>query len=188
MPPGFNNRLAANWRLLFAVADHAGSDWPKRARRRPQLSRKPPEPSAGGQVARKRCAYCGRKGGNREVIASAAIVGRLTADPDSEWREYKGRGPITQRQVAGLLKNYKIYPRTIHPTGRADDSPRGYQWADFDDAFARFLPTDPHIHTSRTAEISAQGSVRMCGSATAQCDGVEQWFSGQIRMRRCPTE
>ena len=32
LPPGFNNRLAANWRLLFAIADHAGGDWPKRAR------------------------------------------------------------------------------------------------------------------------------------------------------------
>ena len=85
----------------------------------------------------------------REVITSAAIVRELTADPDSEWCEHKGRGPITQRQVAGLLQNYAIYPRTVHPTGRADDSPRGYVWADFEDAFARFLPADPHIHTSR---------------------------------------
>ena len=85
---------------------------------------------------------------NRDDIASAAIVRELTADPDSEWCEYKGRGPITQRQIASLLKNYKIYPGTIHPTGRADDSPRGYRWADFDDAFARFLPRDPHIRTS----------------------------------------
>jgi Protein of unknown function (DUF3631) len=32
MPPGFGNRLAANWRLLFAIADLAGGSLPKRAR------------------------------------------------------------------------------------------------------------------------------------------------------------
>jgi Protein of unknown function (DUF3631) len=147
LPPGFNNRLAANWRLLFAIADHASGDWPERARQAAtQLSCKPPEPSAGVRllerlrVLRAQCNNC-------EDITSAAIVRELIADPDSEWLTYKDRGPITQRQIARLLKNYKIYPRTIHPTGRADDSPRGYRWADFDDPFARFLSVDPHIRT-----------------------------------------
>jgi putative DNA primase/helicase len=31
-PPNFHNRLTANWRLLFAIADLAGGDWLKRAR------------------------------------------------------------------------------------------------------------------------------------------------------------
>ena len=32
LPVGFNNRVAANWRLLLAVAELAGGDWPKQAR------------------------------------------------------------------------------------------------------------------------------------------------------------
>jgi len=32
MPDGFQNRLAANWRPLLAVADFAGGDWPRLAR------------------------------------------------------------------------------------------------------------------------------------------------------------
>ena len=33
MPPGFDNRLGDNWRLLLAIADFAGGDWPDKARK-----------------------------------------------------------------------------------------------------------------------------------------------------------
>jgi Protein of unknown function (DUF3631) len=32
VPDGFQNRLAGNWRPLFAVADLCGGDWPTKAR------------------------------------------------------------------------------------------------------------------------------------------------------------
>ena len=32
MPPGVHSRAADNWRPLFAIADAAGGEWPKRAR------------------------------------------------------------------------------------------------------------------------------------------------------------
>ena len=147
LPPDFNNRKAANWKLLFAIADHAGGDWPAQARQAAiQLSHKPSEVSA-GRALLEALRELRAQGGNKESITSAAIVQALTADLDSEWCEYRGRGPITQRQVAALLKNYGIFPRTIHPTGKADASPRGYVWADFGDAFAQFLLPDPHIRT-----------------------------------------
>ena len=28
-PPGFNNRLSANWKLLLQIAQHAGGGWPE---------------------------------------------------------------------------------------------------------------------------------------------------------------
>jgi hypothetical protein len=31
-PPGFNNRVRMNWKMLLAIADRAGGEWPKRAR------------------------------------------------------------------------------------------------------------------------------------------------------------
>jgi putative DNA primase/helicase len=149
-PPGFNNRRAANWRLLFAIADHAGGAWPAQARKAAtRLSRRPSDPSAGIKLLEALRALRGRCT-TSEVITSAAIVRELTVDPDSEWREFgKNRRPITQGQIASLLKKYEIFPDTIHPTKRADDSPRGYRWADFDDVFARFLPADPHIRTQK---------------------------------------
>ena len=50
-PPGFNNRLSANWKLLLQIAQHAGGGWFEQARRSAiYLSRVPYEPSAGVQL------------------------------------------------------------------------------------------------------------------------------------------
>ena len=50
-PPGFNNRLSANWKLLLQIAQHAGGGWPEQARRSAiYLSRAPYEPSVGVQL------------------------------------------------------------------------------------------------------------------------------------------
>ena len=38
-PPGFNNRLSANWKLLLQIAQHAGGGWPEQARRSAQRFR-----------------------------------------------------------------------------------------------------------------------------------------------------
>jgi len=61
--------------------------------------------------------------------------------------KYRGRGPITKNQVAALLRDYDIRPVVVHPTKRADFSRHGYRAAQFDDAFARFLPDEPNIRT-----------------------------------------
>ena len=50
-PPGFNNRLNANWKLLLQIAQHAGGSWPEQAcRSATYLSRAPYEPSVGVQL------------------------------------------------------------------------------------------------------------------------------------------
>ena len=71
----------------------------------------------------------------------------LLADPDSQWHEYRSRGPITKNQVAALLKDFEIRAVVVHPTKRADLSRHGYRAAQFEDAFARFLPPEPNIRT-----------------------------------------
>jgi hypothetical protein len=52
-----------------------------------------------------------------------------------------------QNQVAALLKDFEIRPVVVHPTKRADLSRHGYTSAQFEDAFARFLPPEPNIRT-----------------------------------------
>jgi hypothetical protein len=143
LPRGFNNRLAANWRLLLAIAELAKGTWPKQARGAAErLSRTSRKPSWGMQLlAELRDMFAGRS-----ELTSEEIVAALTQDPD----EYRGKGAITQRQVAGLLSNYDIYPqRGLHPTKRADKTRNGYRASQFADVFARLLPRDPHIRTRR---------------------------------------
>src|ERR1700732_364224 len=82
----------------------------------------------------------------REITSEQAVQ-ELVADPTSPWREYRGRGPITKNQVAALLRDYDIRPVVVHPTKRADFSRHGYRAAQFEDAFARFLPHEQNIRT-----------------------------------------
>jgi len=82
---------------------------------------------------------------SREVISSAEIVRQLNADKDGEWCKFRGKRPITERQVATLLGQYDVSPTTIHPTKRSAKSPRGYKCADIRVAITRLLPHDPHI-------------------------------------------
>ena len=144
-PPGFNNRLSANWKLPLQIAQHAGGGWPEQARRSAiYLSRTPYEPSIGVQLLAALRAMFGK---DRTQITSEQVVQELVADPDLPWNEYCGRGPITKNQVAALLKDFEIRPVVVHPTKRADFSRHGYRAAQFEDAFARFLPPEPNIRT-----------------------------------------
>jgi Protein of unknown function (DUF3631) len=146
MPAGFANRVAQNWRLLLAIAEAAGGSFAKQARTAAvKLSRKTVKRSEGVRLLeslRPMFADC-------EAITSEEIVQRLVADKDAEWCEFRGRGPISQRQVAALLADYEIRSGVLHPTRRSDLSRHGYRRVQFDDAFRRFLPSDVNIRTLR---------------------------------------
>ena len=144
-PPGFNNRLSANWKPLLQIAQYAGGGWPERARRSAiYLSRAPYEPSVRVQLLAALRAMFTKNG---TEITSEQVVQELLAHPDSEWHEYRGRGPITKNQVAALLRDLDIRPVVVHPTKRSNFSRHGYRVAQFEDAFARFLPHEPNIRT-----------------------------------------
>ena len=144
VPPGFSNRVTANWCLLLAIADVAGGLWPEWARAAAvKLSHQRHQPSERLRLL----AALHPLLATREQITSAELVELLIADPDGEWAEFRGRGPITQRQVAALLAGFEIFPVVLHPTKQASLSRRGYRRSQFGDLFARFLPNDPNIRT-----------------------------------------
>jgi hypothetical protein len=83
---------------------------------------------------------------NCEEITSAEITTRLNADPTEEWCEFRNRGPITQHQVAALLRPYGIFPVTLHPTKRSSLTRKGYKRSQFNEVFARYLQSgNPNI-------------------------------------------
>lgn len=134
-PPGFNNRRAANWRLLLAVAEHAGGDWPERAQSAAvRLSTKPAAPSE----ARQLIWALEELLANRESISSEEVVKMLNADPTGLWCNFRKGGPISQWQVAALLRPFEVYPQIYHPTKRASKTVRGYLKSQFAELFARF--------------------------------------------------
>jgi hypothetical protein len=153
MPTGLNNRAAANWKMLLAIAELASGSWPERAREAAErLSRSGRRPSDGVQLLAAFKAVFTETGTTE--ITSEAIVVELRKDPTAIWADYNRGGPITQRQVAALLDAYDIHPIPLHPTKRQDFQRRGYTLAQFSDAFARYLPKDPIIRSSATRQAN----------------------------------
>jgi putative DNA primase/helicase len=148
MSAKFNNRAASNWRLLLAIADLAGGNWPNQARdaaERLSLTRK--AQSYGVQCL---AAFQAIFAGGKKEVTSETVVATLNLDPTGIWIDYNHGGPITQRQVAYLLEPFDIRPVVIHPTKRAGLSRRGYRAEQFKEAFARFLLlVDPNIRTKK---------------------------------------
>jgi putative DNA primase/helicase len=148
MPVGFDNRLAQNWKLLFAIADDAGGDWPQRARAAAiAMSRK----SETDEVEPVRLLAAVRPlVAGLSFKASAELHKQLNADVLGEWRDFRGQGPISEKQIAVLLAEFDIFPKVYHPT--RDVSVRGYVIDEhFAIAFRRY-PT--------AAESSAAPSTR----------------------------
>jgi hypothetical protein len=135
MPDGFDNRLGDNCRLLFAIADLAGGDWPEKAREAAQtLTHTVDVASVGIRLLTDiKAAFDEAK---VDCISSADLVGKLTAEPDAQWSEWKSGKPITQNQVARLLKPFRITPGQVRI---GDRQIRGYQRTQFEDEWVRYL-------------------------------------------------
>jgi putative DNA primase/helicase len=136
MPPGFDNRLGDNFRLLFAIADLAGGEWPEKAREAARvLSGAADTASQKARLLADIKKIRGAKEG--DAISSAALVEELVVNEDSEWAEMgKSRKPISQNQLAGMLKEFRIAPQQVRIGGKQC---RGYEWAWFEDAWSRYV-------------------------------------------------
>jgi len=136
MPPGFDNRLGDNWHLQLAIADLAGGEWPELARRAAmKLSKVTDTASTEQQLfAAIRAVF---DAGGADHVSSAGLCANLAADPASPWREWKNDKPITQAQLASVLKPFGIAPEKIRPPGKAPV--QGYKRIQFEDVWERYL-------------------------------------------------
>ena len=141
MPPGFDNRLGDNWYLLLAIADFAGGDWPDKARKAAvKLSKVADATSTGVQVlAAIKAVFDGEEGNTPpdDRISSADLAATLGADTTSPWAEWKNSKPITQAQLARVLKPFGIAPAKIRLS--SGGTLQGYVRSQFEDAWDRYL-------------------------------------------------
>jgi hypothetical protein len=70
---------------------------------------------------------------SRKALASADVVKALNADPTSFWRNFRGKGPITQTQLSALFRPYGINTVKVGTLN-------GYRAEQFSQVFARLLP------------------------------------------------
>lgn len=144
VPASLNDRASDNWRPLLAVADAAGNPWSVRARRAACLLSGVDD---GGEdapgvllLADLRTLFDERA---VDRLATANILEHLHGMETRPWPEWgKQRRPISARGIAALLSRFKVVP------GKWKDGPdtvRGYDRAGFEDAFSRYLPSDPPL-------------------------------------------
>ena len=133
------NRNADNWRVLFAIAKMIGADWPERIRDSAAVLTPRESESIGPMLLADIKAIFADKNTGR--LASAEICEALAAMEGRPWAEWRVKNaspkPISQNQLARLLKDFHVYPENIYTGGAR--RPKGYLLERFAEAFSRFL-------------------------------------------------
>jgi hypothetical protein len=102
-----------NWRPLLAAAELAGGGWPERAQAAATVLALDAEDAALARVlllADLRRLFDGEPSG---VLFTREILAALHKDETRPWPEWKQGKPITDRQLAALLTEFKIVPKTV---------------------------------------------------------------------------
>jgi hypothetical protein len=115
------------------------------------------------------------------VMFTREILAALHKDETRPWPEWKNGKPITDRQLAAQLKEFRIMPKTVR---RGSETEKGYKLAWFEDTFARYLPprsvTASQMNDSAgfeplrpvTPSPDVTDERREKASISAGCDGV----------------
>jgi putative DNA primase/helicase len=155
-----NDRAADNWRPLLAIANLAGGEWPKLAREAAlTLSGDAQDSAINVELLKDSWTAFGTD----DVILSADLVAKLVADPERPWAEWKYGRPLTQKQLAQLLKPFRIISITVHPPGHAHG--KGYRRVDFQEAWAAYCPGQSESsQPSGTSEACKRASANEMGT------------------------
>jgi hypothetical protein len=137
MPVELVNRRADNWSLLLSIADLCTGPeaWGDKAR----AGAKKIETGSDSRTSSARALAASKAAFDEttdDAISSEELIKKITADPNSEWAEWRGGKAITQMQLARLLKPYGIIPERIQTDGQRV---RGYLRAHFVEAWERYL-------------------------------------------------
>lgn len=139
VPHFLQNRQEDNWRpMLVAIADRCGGEWPERIRNAAYhlaMSNDNDDAAASVQLLTDIKLIFERSGQGR--MTTQVILSELHEMVNRPWPEWKNSKPITDRQVARILNQYGISSKNIR-TGYSQQ--KGYEIADFEDAFIRYLP------------------------------------------------
>jgi putative DNA primase/helicase len=136
IPDALNDRAADNWRPLIAIADLVGGDQSRRARDVACLLSGEGHDSASINV--ELLADCRSVFGDLDIIRSTDLVAKLTADLERPWAEWKHGKPLTQKQLAGLLRPFGIISERVESPGLPQA--RGYKRAHFEEAWEAYCP------------------------------------------------
>src|SRR5262249_17693113 len=142
LPEAAFNRLADNWRPLFAIAKTIGRDWPERAATAFMALTASDDLDAHGVgtllLSDIRQTFIDQQ---TDKLPSSRLAEYLAAIEGRPWAEWgRMRRAISPNQLANQLRRFGISPRGIR---MGDETPRRYVLADFEEAFSRYLQETP---------------------------------------------
>ena len=167
LPAGVTDRPADCWEPLIALADATGGHWPTTARhacRELINSTGSRQESLGVRLlADIRNAFAGET-----RLSTVTLIERLTALDDAPWAEWL-EGKSDKARGAWLAKRLKPYAIAPHAVRIGGSTPKGYDAADFADAWRRYLATtfsdrERHKRNRRNASTSDVASVASVAS------------------------
>ncbi len=129
-----NDRAVDNWLPLLSIAKQISEEWVSKCEHAYVALTHVREPELSTELLRDiqelLDSYPAPK------IPSQELIHLLCRDPDKFWSQYKSGRNLTPRQLSEVLAPYGIKPQMF----RAPDGPRrGYEKAQFVDAFDRYL-------------------------------------------------
>jgi putative DNA primase/helicase len=136
-PEGLNDRALDIWEPLLAIAEHVGGDWPK-------LAAEAAIALSGGEAASEERSVelladikATFDASGLDDITTKALIAALCADEERPWASYNKGKPISDRQVAKLLKQFPVLSEDIYPP--EERHAKGYKKVRFLDTFERYL-------------------------------------------------
>jgi putative DNA primase/helicase len=137
LPESLNDRAQDNWEPLLAIADAAGGQWPEKARAAALALAGSVEETKSLRVELLEDIRAILDRDRAGCIASERLLEDLNGDPERPWCTYNRGKPMTAKNLAGFLGHFGIKSRNVRPT--EGHQAKGYDRADFADAFARYL-------------------------------------------------
>lgn len=140
--PEMHDRAVDNWEPLLAIADLAGTGWPRLARTVALAlsgGEVDGDTESSGSLGVQLLADLHRYFADRtaESYPTEQLLRYLTAIDDASWSTFAKGKAMTPRHLARLLQPYGIKSKNLWQAGAVA---KGYEVADFADAFARYLP------------------------------------------------
>lgn len=142
LPDALSDRAQDNWDALFAIAECAGPTWVEFATSAALKLSNESEASAsrGNELLADIKAAFERKKVTK--ISTADLLEALVSDDtEAPWGTYNRGKPLSPRQLGRLLDPYGIHSKTVRMG--PFDTPKGFDIAQFEDAFSRYLTPLP---------------------------------------------
>ena len=132
-----DDRAADTWEPLAAVADHAGQDWPERARAAVVTLTVEAADDTPMSNRLRLLADCRAAFRSDHALPTVQLLERLKSDPESPWTDYGPTG-LTAMKLGTILREYDIRSDNIRFPD--DTQAKGYHRAEFTDAWSRYCP------------------------------------------------